>query len=198
MGTPMSRVGVVWKPSDPDRKTLHCSLIRHAIRNCLHEIRQRKHHHPLPQGFPPYLGLVSVNRASGTARSSAHGIEGLPRSASKYCLDGWNNRCHKWACSCHRQSSASQPSPHDLAFPWLAAVALVVIALALSMPAVWKKKFLAVQALASALRLLHRFQNEMETVSETGAKKGKKSNRKRSHPAPSQRITVLGSTRKRR
>jgi hypothetical protein len=51
---------------------------------------------------------------------------------------------------------------------------LEAIALALSTPAIGKKKFLAVQALASGLRRLHRFQNKKEPVSETGAKERKK------------------------
>ena len=45
-----------------------------------------------------------------------------------------------------------QPSPHELAFPGLAAVGFEAIALALSTPVIGKKKFLAVQALASGLR----------------------------------------------
>jgi hypothetical protein len=48
------------------------------------------------------------------------------------------------------------------------------IALALSTPIVGKKKFLAVQALASGLRRFHQFQNKKEPVSETGAKERKK------------------------
>jgi hypothetical protein len=56
----------------------------------------------------------------------------------------------------------------------LAAVGFEAIALALSTPVIGKKKFLAVQALASGLRRLHRFQNEKEPVSETGAKERKK------------------------
>src|SRR5208283_4267362 len=67
-----------------------------------------------------------------------------------------------------------QPSPHELAFPGLAAVGFEAIALALSTPVIGKKKFLAVQALASGLRRLHRFQIEKEPVSETGAKERKK------------------------
>ena len=67
-----------------------------------------------------------------------------------------------------------QPSPHELAFPGLAAVGLEAIALALSTPAIGKKKFLAVQALAAGLRRLHRFQNKKEPISETGAKRGNK------------------------
>src|SRR5271165_2828927 len=67
-----------------------------------------------------------------------------------------------------------QPSPHELAFPGLAAVGLEAIALALSTPAIGKKKFLAVQALASGLRRLHWFQNKKEPVSEAGAKRGNK------------------------
>jgi hypothetical protein len=51
---------------------------------------------------------------------------------------------------------------------------LEAIALALSTPVIGKKKFLAVQALASGLRRLHRFQNKKEPVSETGAKERKK------------------------
>ena len=61
-----------------------------------------------------------------------------------------------------------QPRPHELAFSGLAAVGFEAIALALSTPVIGKKKFLAVQALASGLRRLHRFQNEKEPVSETG------------------------------
>jgi hypothetical protein len=67
-----------------------------------------------------------------------------------------------------------QPSPHELTFPGLAAVVFEAIALALSTPIVGKKKFLAVQALASGLRRLHQFQNKKEPVSETGAKERKK------------------------
>jgi hypothetical protein len=67
-----------------------------------------------------------------------------------------------------------QPSPHELAFPGLAAVGFETIALALSTPEIGKKKFLAVQALASGLRRLHRFQNKKEPVSENGAKERKK------------------------
>ena len=67
-----------------------------------------------------------------------------------------------------------QPSPHELAFPGLAAVVFEAITLALSTPIVGKKKFLAVQALASGLRRLHWFQNKKEPVSETGAKPGNK------------------------
>jgi hypothetical protein len=67
-----------------------------------------------------------------------------------------------------------QPSPHELAFPGLAAVGFEAIALALSTPVIGKKKFVAVQALASGLRRLHRFQNQKEPVSETGAKERKK------------------------
>ena len=66
-----------------------------------------------------------------------------------------------------------QPSPHDLTFPGLAAVVFEAITLALSTPIVGKKKFLAVQALASGLRF-HQFQNKKEPVSETGAKERKK------------------------
>ncbi len=67
-----------------------------------------------------------------------------------------------------------QPSPHELAFPGLAAVGLEAITLALSTPVIGKKKFLAVQALASGLGRLHRFLNEREPVSETGAEERKK------------------------
>jgi len=67
-----------------------------------------------------------------------------------------------------------QPSPHKLAFPGLAALGFEAITLALSTPVIGKKKFLAVQALASGLRRLHRFQNQKEPVSETGANQRKK------------------------
>jgi len=67
-----------------------------------------------------------------------------------------------------------QPSPHEFAFPGLAAFGFEAIALALSTPVIGKKKFLAVQALAAGLRRLHRFQNQKEPVSETGAKERKK------------------------
>ena len=67
-----------------------------------------------------------------------------------------------------------KPSPHELAFPGLAAVGFEAIALALSTPVIGKKKLLAVQALASGLGRIHRFQNEKEPVSETGAKERKK------------------------
>jgi len=67
-----------------------------------------------------------------------------------------------------------QPSPHEFAFPGLAAVGFEAIALALSTPVIGKKEFLAVQALASGLRRLHRFQNEKEPVSETGAEERNK------------------------
>src|SRR5271154_6928130 len=67
-----------------------------------------------------------------------------------------------------------QPSPHELAFPGLAAVGLEAIALALSTPVIGKKKFLAVQALASGLGRLHWFQNKKEPVSETAAEERKK------------------------
>src|ERR1022692_4625604 len=67
-----------------------------------------------------------------------------------------------------------QPSPHELAFPGLAAVGFETIALALSTPVIGKKKFLAVQALGAGLWRLHRFQIEKEPVWENGAKPGKK------------------------
>jgi hypothetical protein len=67
-----------------------------------------------------------------------------------------------------------QPSSHEFAFPAYAAVGFEAIALALSTSVIGKKKFLAVQALAAGLRRLHRFQNEKEQVSETGAKRGNK------------------------
>ena len=67
-----------------------------------------------------------------------------------------------------------QPSPHELAFPGLAAVGFEAIALALSTPVIGKKKFLAVPALASGLGRLHWFQNEKEPVWENGANRGKK------------------------
>jgi|SRR5580658_3979643 len=67
-----------------------------------------------------------------------------------------------------------QPCPHELALPGLAAVGFEAIALALSTPVIGKKKFVAVQALASGLRRLHRFQNQKEPVSETEANQRKK------------------------
>ena len=66
-----------------------------------------------------------------------------------------------------------QPSSHEFAFPAYAAVGFEAIALALSTSVIGKKKFLAVQALASGLRF-HQFQNKNEPVSETGAKERKK------------------------
>ena len=73
-----------------------------------------------------------------------------------------------------------QPSPHELAFPGLAAVGLEAIALALSTPVIGKKKFLAVQALASGLGRLHRFQIKRNQYRKAGAKNGRKSSRKKS------------------
>jgi hypothetical protein len=51
-----------------------------------------------------------------------------------------------------------QPSPHEFAFPGRAAVGFEAIALALSASIIGKKKFLAVQTLASGSRWLHWFQ----------------------------------------
>jgi hypothetical protein len=59
-----------------------------------------------------------------------------------------------------------QPGPLRLAFAGLAAVGLVAVALALATLVIGKKKFLAVQALASAARRLHRFLTQKEPVSE--------------------------------
>ncbi len=67
-----------------------------------------------------------------------------------------------------------QPGPHELAFPGLATVGFEAITLALSTPVIGKKKFIAVQALASGLRRLHRFQNQKEPVSGVGANQRKK------------------------
>jgi hypothetical protein len=72
-----------------------------------------------------------------------------------------------------------QPSPHEIALPGLAAVGLEAITLVLSTPVIGKKKFLAVQALASGLGRIHRFLNEKEPVSETGAEERKKIQRKK-------------------
>ena len=55
------------------------------------------------------------------------------------------------------------------------------IALALSVPIIGKKKFLAVQALASGFRRLHRVPNQQEPVSETARTGGRKSTRKKTH-----------------
>jgi len=60
-----------------------------------------------------------------------------------------------------------QPSSLRRALVSFTAVGLLAIALALSVPIIGKKKFLAVQTFASGLRRLHRFQNQEEPVSET-------------------------------
>jgi hypothetical protein len=60
-----------------------------------------------------------------------------------------------------------QPSSLRRALVGFTAVGLLAIALALSVPIIGKKKFLAVQTFASGLRRLHRFQNQEEPVSET-------------------------------
>ena len=67
-----------------------------------------------------------------------------------------------------------QPGPLRLAFAGLAAVRFMAVTLALATPIIGKKKFLAVQALASAARRLHRFQSQKEPVSEGRAKRRKK------------------------
>jgi hypothetical protein len=55
-----------------------------------------------------------------------------------------------------------QPSSLRLALAGFTAVGLLAIALALSVPIIRKKKFLAVQAFASGSRRLHRFQYQEE------------------------------------
>jgi hypothetical protein len=67
-----------------------------------------------------------------------------------------------------------QPGPLRRAFAGLTAVGLMAVTLALATPGIGKKKFLAVQALASAARRLHRFQSQKEPVSESRAKRRKK------------------------
>jgi len=67
-----------------------------------------------------------------------------------------------------------QPGPLRCTFAGLAAAGFRAIALALATPVIGKKKFLAVQALASASRRLHRFQSHKEPVSESRAKRRKK------------------------
>jgi hypothetical protein len=67
-----------------------------------------------------------------------------------------------------------QPGPLRLAFAGLAAVGFMAVTLALATPIIGKKKSLAVQALASATRRLHRFQSQKEPVSEGRAKRRKK------------------------
>jgi hypothetical protein len=59
-----------------------------------------------------------------------------------------------------------QPSPLEFALPGLTAVGFKAIALTLTSPAIGKKKFLAVQALASRFRRLCRFHNQEEPVPE--------------------------------
>jgi DNA repair protein RadC len=68
----------------------------------------------------------------------------------------------------------AQPSPLKLALPGLAAVGLKTVALALSTPVIGKKKFLAVQALLSGARRLHRFQTQKQTAMENQEKQPKK------------------------
>jgi hypothetical protein len=67
-----------------------------------------------------------------------------------------------------------QPGPLRLALAGLAAVGFMAVTLAWPTPIIRKKKFLAVQALASATRRLHRFQSQKEPVSEDRAKQRKK------------------------
>jgi hypothetical protein len=59
-----------------------------------------------------------------------------------------------------------QPSPLELAFPGLTALGVKAIALALATTSIGKKKFLAVQALASGVRWFCRFHNQEEPVTE--------------------------------
>jgi hypothetical protein len=58
-----------------------------------------------------------------------------------------------------------------------AAVGLQAMALALSAPIIGKKTFLAVEALASGLRRLHRVSNQEEPVSEIARTRRKKIHR---------------------
>ena len=55
-----------------------------------------------------------------------------------------------------------QPGSLRLALASLAAINLLAITLAFSVSIIGKKKFLAVEAFASGLRRLHRFQNQQE------------------------------------
>jgi len=72
-----------------------------------------------------------------------------------------------------------QPGSLRLAFAGLAAVGFMAVTLALATPIIGKKKLLAVQALASATRRLHRFQSPKEPVSASRAKRRKKIRRKK-------------------
>jgi hypothetical protein len=67
-----------------------------------------------------------------------------------------------------------QPGLQELPLSGLAARRFEAVALALSTPVIGKKKFLAVQALASASRQLHRFQTQKEPVSENAKNRRKK------------------------
>ena len=67
-----------------------------------------------------------------------------------------------------------QPSPHELAFPGLAALGLKTVTLPMSSTTIGKKKFLAVQALASGFGRLHRFHRQQEPIREAGARRRKK------------------------
>ena len=68
----------------------------------------------------------------------------------------------------------SQPSPHELAFPGLAALGFKAVALAMSSATIGKKKFLAVQALASSFGRLHRFHKQREPLRENRSRGRKK------------------------
>jgi hypothetical protein len=70
-----------------------------------------------------------------------------------------------------------QPSPLRLALAGFTAVGLQAIALALSTPIIGKKKFLAVEAVASGSRRLHQVPNQEEPVSETAGTRRKKIHR---------------------
>ena len=67
-----------------------------------------------------------------------------------------------------------QPSLLALAFSGLAAVGLKTKALTRATPVIWKKKFLAVQALAAASLRLHRFQKQRNQDPTTERKRPKK------------------------
>jgi hypothetical protein len=67
-----------------------------------------------------------------------------------------------------------QPGPHPFPFPGLAALDFGAVALALPVPVIGKKKFLAVQARAAASGRLHRFQTQKEPVLENAQSRRKK------------------------
>lgn len=70
-----------------------------------------------------------------------------------------------------------QPGSLRLALASSTASSLLAIALALSVSIIGKKKFLAVEAFASGLRRLHRFQNQEEPIAETARTRRKKIHR---------------------